>query len=138
MDYAKTHTRKGRDYASTKKGDRPWNGKSSHFFTQISLIDHRCVQIDPGPLPWAKPEVVAEGQLTTQEIDAMKPILRAVVFDFSGVSNLDTTSVQNLVDLRRVLESYADREIEFHFATILSPWIKRFDQLFLSFSLTLY
>lgn len=95
-------------------------------------------KIDPGPLPWAKPEVVPEGQLTTQEIDAMRPILRAVVFDFSGVSNLDTTSVQNLVDLRRVLESYADREIEFHFATILSPWIKRFEQSSLSLSLTLY
>lgn len=69
------------------------------------------------------PEV--EGKLTPAQIEASKPILRAVVFDFSGVSNIDTTSVQNLVDLRRVLERYAGDEVEFHFATILSPWIKR-------------
>lgn len=71
------------------------------------------------------------------------------MFDFSGVSNIDTTSavtftlfrrlrlklfaslgIQNLVDLRRSLERYADRAVPFHFATILSPWIKRCDPTF--------
>lgn len=81
--------------------------------------------IDPGPHSWDKVHPVVEGELTPAQIEAAKPILRAVVFDFSGVSNMDTTSIQNLVDLRRVLERYAAGEVEFHFATILSPWIKR-------------
>jgi solute carrier family 26 (sodium-independent sulfate anion transporter), member 11 len=54
-----------------------------------------------------------------------RPILRAIVYDFGGVSNIDSTGVQSLVDTRQQLERYADREIEFHFAQILSPWIKR-------------
>jgi sodium-independent sulfate anion transporter 11 len=86
--------------------------------------------IDPGPLPWAKPEAEIDGQLNKAQLERAKPILRAVVFDFSGVSNIDTTSIQNLVDLRRVLERYAGGEVEFHFATILSPWIKRFVPFF--------
>lgn len=105
LAHAKLHTRRGQDWAYTKKGDRPWN--------------------DPGPSIFSKERVPAEGEKSDAELEAEKPVLRAVVFDFGGVSNIDTTSVQNLVDLRRVLERYADREIEFHFATILSPWIKR-------------
>lgn len=40
-------------------------------------------------------------------------------------SFLDTTGVQALVDTRNEVERWADRSIEFHFAGILSPWIKR-------------
>jgi sodium-independent sulfate anion transporter 11 len=57
--------------------------------------------------------------------DDTKPILHAVVFDFSGVSNIDTTGIQALVDTRTEVERWADRPVEFHFATILSPWIRR-------------
>ncbi|KAL8286568.1 hypothetical protein RQP46_004585 [Phenoliferia psychrophenolica] len=105
LAYAKKHTRSGQNFEEVKAGDRPWN--------------------DPGPSRFAKSEPVAEGQLTRGQVEAAKPILRAVIFDFSGVSNIDTTSIQNLVDLRRSLERYADRAVPFHFATILSPWIKR-------------
>ncbi|KAK4706104.1 solute carrier family 26 (sodium-independent sulfate anion transporter), member 11, partial [Phenoliferia sp. Uapishka_3] len=105
LAYAKEHTRSGQDYTAGTPGDRPWN--------------------DPAPSRWAKQEVVGADGLTRAEANAGKPLLRAVIFDFSGVSNVDTTSVQNLVDLRRVLERYADQPVEFHFATILSPWIKR-------------
>lgn len=80
---------------------------------------------DPGPLRWAKQKELAEGELSHAEIEAQRPLLRAVVFDMASVSNVDTTSVQNLVDLRRVLERYAGGEVEFHFAQILTPWIKR-------------
>lgn len=38
---------------------------------------------------------------------------------------IDTTSVQNLVDLRRVLERYSGGPVIFYFASILSPWVKR-------------
>jgi hypothetical protein len=47
------------------------------------------------------------------------------VYDFGGVSNIDSTGVQSLVDTRQQLDRYADRQVEFHFAQILSPWIKR-------------
>ena len=105
LAYAKEHTRSGRNYEEVKSGDRPWN--------------------DPGPSRWKQEPAAADGQLTRGQVEAAKPILRAIIFDFSGVSNIDTTSIQNLVDLRRSLERYADRAVPFHFATILSPWIRR-------------
>lgn len=45
--------------------------------------------------------------------------------DFSSVPSVDVTSIQSLVDLRKSLNVYADREVEFHFSGILSPWIRR-------------
>lgn len=101
--WAEKHTRSGRDYSLTKQGDRPWN--------------------DPGPSRWRKQNINKEREQA--EAEQLKPVLRALVFDFSSVSNLDSSSVQNLIDLRRVLERYAGREVQFHFAQILSPWIKR-------------
>jgi sodium-independent sulfate anion transporter 11 len=38
---------------------------------------------------------------------------------------VDTTSVQALVDARDEIERWADHPVEFHFASILSPWIRR-------------
>jgi len=69
---------------------------------------------DPGPRPGAQ-----------AEDDSHKPLLRAVVLDFSGVSHVDTTSIQALVDTREEVERWADGPVDFHFATILSPWIRR-------------
>jgi sodium-independent sulfate anion transporter 11 len=40
-------------------------------------------------------------------------------------SQVDTTSVQSLVDTRNEIERWADCPVEFHFASILSPWIRR-------------
>ena len=40
-------------------------------------------------------------------------------------SQVDTTSIQALVDARSEIERWADHPVEFHFATILSPWIRR-------------
>lgn len=63
---------------------------------------------------------------TQEEIDSDKrPVLRAVILDFSAVASIDTTGVQCLVDTRRQLCKYADREVEFHFANIISPWVRR-------------
>jgi len=69
---------------------------------------------DPGP---RKGAVVQD--------DSHKPLLRAVVLDFSGVANIDTTGVQALIDTRDELERWVDGPVEFHFATVLSPWIRR-------------
>jgi len=54
-----------------------------------------------------------------------RPDLRAIVLDFSTVSHLDTTAVQALIDTRDEVERWADHPVEFHFATVLSPWIRR-------------
>jgi sodium-independent sulfate anion transporter 11 len=40
-------------------------------------------------------------------------------------SQVDTTSIQALVDTRDQIERWADHPVEFHFASILSPWIRR-------------
>lgn len=40
-------------------------------------------------------------------------------------SHIDTTAVQALIDARNEIERWADHPVEFHFATILSPWIRR-------------
>jgi len=97
VDYIKEHTRRGKDMTLVPLRDRPWN--------------------DPGPKRGA---VVDEA---SKELD--KPILRAIVLDFSSVTHVDTTAVQNLVDTRVEVEKWADGPVEFHFANILSPWIRR-------------
>lgn len=97
VGYAKEHTRRGKDYTQVSAGDRPWN--------------------DPGP---------KKGEQTLQaEENSNLPLLRAVVLDFSAVANIDTTGVQNLIDARKEVEKWADAHVEFHFAGILSPWIRR-------------
>jgi sodium-independent sulfate anion transporter 11 len=97
VSHVKETTRRGRDMSGVSKGDRPWN--------------------DPGPRP-GQEHVLAE-------LDASKPLLKAVILDFQAVANLDTTGVQNLVDARKEVEKWADRAVEFHFSGILSPWIRR-------------
>jgi len=97
MDYIKETTRRGKDLTSVSLADRTWN--------------------DPGPKRGAKVDPATA--------DHHKPLLRALVFDLSAVGHLDTTSVQNLIDARKEAEVWADGPVEFHFANILSPWIRR-------------
>ncbi|KAF8638506.1 hypothetical protein AX16_010489 [Volvariella volvacea WC 439] len=96
VDYVKDNTRRGRDMTNVKLSDRPWN--------------------DPGP---------RNGQTADNERNQKLPDLHAIVLDFSTVSHIDTTAVQALIDTRTEIEKWADHPVEFHFATILSPWIRR-------------
>lgn len=96
VDEIKKVTKRGRPNAYLNLGDRPWN--------------------DPGPRAGLKLEDVLADK---------RPILRAVIFDFSAVATIDTTGIQSLVDTRRQINKYADREVEFHFANIISPWVRR-------------
>ncbi|BGP31228.1 Sulfate permease 2 [Rhodotorula toruloides] len=105
VDYAHQYTRNGQDYSLVPQGDRPW--------------------ADPGPNRFQLKGSRAKLEQAKSEANAAKPLLKAVVFDFAGVSAVDTTSVQALVDLHKVLSRYAGQPVTFHFATILSPWIKR-------------
>jgi sodium-independent sulfate anion transporter 11 len=96
VDEIKRITKRGKPNAFPTLGDRPWN--------------------DIGP----------RRGFTQEEINGDKrPVLHALVFDFSAVASIDTTGVQTLVDMRRQITKYADRDVEFHFANIISPWVRR-------------
>jgi sodium-independent sulfate anion transporter 11 len=101
FDEIRKVTRKGKTVQILSNIDRPWN--------------------DPGPLrlPWSKKPFHTETKVDN------RPVLKVVAFDFSSVIQIDSTGVQTLVDLRKTLNKYADREVEYHFSGILSPWIRR-------------
>ncbi|KAJ4310601.1 hypothetical protein N0V94_008358 [Neodidymelliopsis sp. IMI 364377] len=76
-----------------------------------------------GDRPWNDPGPRRGQQVN---IDDNRPILRAIVLDFSAVNNVDVTSVQGLIDVRAQLDRYAAPEsVEWHFASINSRWTKR-------------
>lgn len=110
-DEAKRLTRRGKPFDTTSAGSRPWN--------------------DPGPLQWkfGKPKWFSkdkkEEKRTVETVVDERPLLRLVHIDLSSVASIDVTSIQALIDLRKALNRYADREVEFHFSGILSPWIRR-------------
>ncbi|KNB00629.1 sulfate permease SutB [Fusarium oxysporum f. sp. lycopersici 4287] len=55
-----------------------------------------------------------------------RPILKAVVLDFSSVNNVDVTSIQALIDVRNQLDKFAAPEVvDWHFANIENRWTKR-------------
>lgn len=97
VDYVKEKMRRGKDMSNVRARDRPWN--------------------DPGP---GRERAEAE-YLDNQK----KPDLHAIVFDFAQVAQIDTTAVQALIDTRTEVEKWVDHPVEFHFASILSPWIHR-------------
>ncbi|CAA7267649.1 unnamed protein product [Cyclocybe aegerita] len=97
VDYVKENMRRGRDMTNVKLSERPWN--------------------DPGPS--------RGGAAADQVINETKPVLHAVVLDFSTVSHIDTTAIQALIDTRTEIDKWANHPVEFHFATVLSPWIRR-------------
>ncbi|KAK7187495.1 sulfate permease [Paraphaeosphaeria sporulosa] len=62
----------------------------------------------------------------TDDDAAQKPVLRAVVLDFSTVNVIDVTSVQGLIDMRVTLDRYAaPNEVEWHFAGVMNRWTRR-------------
>ncbi|KAF9228010.1 sulfate permease [Gyrodon lividus] len=96
VDHVKENMRRGIDITAIKLRDRAWN--------------------DPGPRGGAE---------TAQAANNAKPELRAIVLDLSGVSQIDTTAVQALIDTRTEVQRWTNRPVEFHFASILSPWVRR-------------
>lgn len=105
-DEVKRLTRRGIPYDNGGWGTRPWN--------------------DPGPLRWRLPFWQDKFGLKEEDyVEDQRPILRIIHLDFSTVASIDVTSIQALVDLRKAMNKYADREVEFHFSGILSPWIRR-------------
>ncbi|EON97574.1 putative sulfate permease 2 protein [Phaeoacremonium minimum UCRPA7] len=94
--YIYKHTRRTELDKYDKIGDRPWN--------------------DPGP---------RRGKTVSDDV-ATRPILRAVILDFSAVNFVDVTSVQALIDLRNQFQRYATPStVEWYFAAVNNPWSKR-------------
>ncbi|ORX70731.1 sulfate permease [Linderina pennispora] len=89
---------------------------TDHMVEQI-LLETRPGVLNPygslGNRPWNDP---GPRHKSESDIDTSKPELRAVILDFSGVSNVDITSVQNLTDVRQQLDRHADCS---------SQWIRR-------------
>nr|CAG8510185.1 13921_t:CDS:2 [Entrophospora candida] len=53
-------------------------------------------------------------------VNLKKPRLKAVIFDFSIVSVMDSTVTEMLIDLRKELDRYSQRSVEFHFANVMN------------------
>lgn len=119
IERAKQLTRPGKPPNFASRGEQPWNrpGPMHPWLRRVTgrMTGHSKAAIE---------KQIAEENRTDRSDDP-RPLLRAFVFDFSCVGNVDTTSIQALVDVRRAVELYADAPIEFHFANILSPWIRR-------------
>ncbi|KAG5994037.1 hypothetical protein E4U43_003334 [Claviceps pusilla] len=55
-----------------------------------------------------------------------RPILKAIILDFSSVNNVDVTAAQALIDVRNQLDRYAAPDtVDWHFANIENRWTKR-------------
>ncbi|KAL7929025.1 sulfate transporter family domain-containing protein [Trichoderma chlorosporum] len=92
------HTRRSSPETYERKGDRPWS--------------------NPGP---RKPGKAKEDPEHDQ-----KPTLKAIILDFSSVNNVDITSVQRLIDVRNVLDTYAAPDVvDWHVACINNRWTRR-------------
>ncbi|KAJ1331266.1 SULFATE PERMEASE II [Microdochium nivale] len=75
----------------------------------------------PGDRPWNDP-----GPKKGQEEDTNLPTLKAIILDFSSVSNVDVTSVQHLIDIRNQMDRYTMPDyVDWHMACINSRWMKR-------------
>ncbi|PWN51657.1 sulfate permease [Violaceomyces palustris] len=115
IDKAKEETRPGKSANFAKLGDRPWHDPGAPNPALIKAWNVLTCRRGRN----VKDELEEEFQKDP------RPLLKAIIFDFSSVSNVDTTSIQTLVDVRTSVERYADAKVEFHFANILSPWIRR-------------
>ncbi|KAI0843023.1 putative sulfate permease [Hypoxylon sp. FL0890] len=74
-----------------------------------------------GDRPWNDP-----GPKNGQQENTELPTLKAVIFDFSSVNNVDVTSIQQLIDVRNQLDRYTTPDVvDFHFACINNRWTKR-------------
>ena len=76
-----------------------------------------------GDRPWNNPGPRRGKKEENQE---HLPCLRAIILDFSSVNNVDITSLQNLIDVRNQLDTYASPiPVQWHFANISNRWAKR-------------
>ncbi|KAL5606684.1 hypothetical protein BROUX41_003080 [Berkeleyomyces rouxiae] len=102
---------------------------AQHTDNLVDIVFHntRRTRLDRyeklGDRPWNDPGPRRGAVLN---VDDNRPILRAIVLDFSSVNNLDVTSIQALIDVRNQLDRYASPEfVEWHFANVSNRWARR-------------
>ncbi|EFR02518.1 sulfate permease 2 [Nannizzia gypsea CBS 118893] len=105
----------------------PNEGRYLHNLTEYIFKVTRRTQLDAfaklGDRPWNDPGPRRGEVINVQDT---RPILRAVILDFSSVNHVDVSSIQGLIDVRNQLDRYAAPEIvEWHFACISNRWTKR-------------
>lgn len=126
FDKIKQTTRRGKLMHNRSKTDRPWNDPGEWepptFYKNWSKWFKHGNSDDVKETDNTLKEGIAREPNTIKD---EKPLLRIVCLDFSQVSQIDATAVQSLIDLRKAINDYADRQVEFHFTGIISPWIKR-------------
>lgn len=118
FEHIKKHTRRGQLIHLSKKSDRPWNDPGEWEFPPSikKFFKKGKNQNDIESLD----ETVANDNTRDD-----RPLLKVVCLDFSQVVQVDSTAIQSLVDLRKAVHKYADRQVEFHFTGIISSWVKR-------------
>ncbi|KXJ85931.1 sulfate transporter family-domain-containing protein [Microdochium bolleyi] len=84
----------------------------------------------PGDRPWNEPVPVQTSKLFADDgpdpATAHKPTLKAVVFDFSAVNNLDTGAAEGLAIARDQLNKWASPDpVQYHFAGVSNRWARR-------------
>ncbi|KAK2832064.1 hypothetical protein FQN49_006888 [Arthroderma sp. PD_2] len=105
----------------------PNEGRYLHNLTEYIFKVTRRTQLDTfaklGDRPWNDPGP-RRGEAVN--LNDNRPILRAIIIDFSSVNNVDVSSIQGLIDVRNQLDRYAAPGIvEWHFACISNRWTKR-------------
>ncbi|CAF4654860.1 unnamed protein product [Rotaria sp. Silwood1] len=95
VEHVFRETKPGNDKLYGSLGEQPWNLKTSRHSSK------------------------------DQREDDQRPRLHALILDFTGVAYLDITALENLVDVRRQLDRYADKTINWHFVGLSSLWMKR-------------
>jgi sodium-independent sulfate anion transporter 11 len=103
---------------------------ANHYLDQLTnTIFARTRRTDlehyarPGDRPWNDPGVRRGKE---PEGFTSRPTLKAVILDFSSVNNVDTTSIQQLIDVRNQLDRYtAPSVVDWHFSSINNRWTKR-------------
>ncbi|EHK40577.1 uncharacterized protein TrAtP1_003886 [Trichoderma atroviride] len=79
-----------------------------------------------GDRPWNNAGQRKSGKSRADPDLTQKPTLKAIILDFSSVNNVDITSVQRLIDVRNVLDTYAAPDVvDWHIACINNRWTKR-------------
>lgn len=134
FDEIKRVTRRGQLIQHRHKWDRPWNDPGEweapdlkKFFNVkkfVSVFKRKVTDVDTFENE-NEIEHIHDGEHYKKNDKDERPLLRVVCLDFSQVANTDATALQSLADLRKAVNKYADRQVEFHFVGIYSPWIKR-------------
>ncbi|CCE61259.1 hypothetical protein TPHA_0A01760 [Tetrapisispora phaffii CBS 4417] len=125
-DEVKKNTRKGISNVYKRKQDRPWNdvGEWECPKSLKNLFNKFKKKTDIGGDEDKDGNEAIESNSKANNTDN-KPELKIICFDFSQVVQTDATAIQSLNDLRKAVNRYSNKQIEYHFSGIISAWVKK-------------